>query len=179
MFVLWLTGISGSGKTTIANLLRAKLQRALPAKAVELLDGDIVRQFFGGDLGYSRADRIHNVKRIIFAASLLQRNGVPTIVANIAPYYEIRDFARQSIGNYIQVYVKCSAAECERRDVKGHYARVKRGEMKDFVGQDDTYDVPRRPDMVVDTERETLDQCVERIWELLRQRGLLPAGSKE
>jgi adenylylsulfate kinase len=178
MFVVWLTGISGSGKTTIANALRERLRMALPGRPVELLDGDAVREFFGGDLGYSRADRIQNIKRIIFAASLLQRNGVPTIVANIAPYYEIRDFARRSIVNYVQVYVKCSLEECQRRDVKGHYARLRRGELRDFVGQDDSYEVPRRPDVIVDTEHETLEQCVSRILAYLSQKGFVgPAGA--
>ncbi len=173
MFVVWLTGISGAGKTTIAYELKRRMKQALPDAPVELIDGDEVREFFGNDLGYTRNDRIRHIKRIVFAAKLLQRNGVITIVANIAPYYEIRDFARKQIARYVQVYVRCPIEEVERRDVKGHYARIKAGQMTNFIGQDDVYEVPRNPNLVVDTDRETVAESVGKIMSYLESNGYL------
>ena len=163
--VIWLTGISGSGKTTLAKSLKAKL--AKKSVAAEVLDGDDVRAFFESDLGYSRRERIMNVKRIAFAAMLLARNGTNVIVANIAPYYEVRDFIRRKISNYIQIYLKTSVSKVMERDPKGHYRQAKEGKLKDLIGVDDAYDVPRRPDLIVETDKETVAESVLKIMNFL------------
>lgn len=163
--VIWLTGISGSGKTTLAKRLKDELDRKL--NKVEILDGDIVREFFGDDLGYSREDRIFNVKRIALAAMLLAKNGITVIVANIAPFYEVRDFIRSKIPGYIQVYLNASVEKCMERDVKGHYARAKQGEIKDMLGVDDIYDVPRNPHLVLDTDNSSIDECMGKLVDYL------------
>lgn len=170
--IMWFTGLSGAGKSTLAQRLHTALaERAVSA---ELLDGDLVRRFFEGDLGYSRAERILNVKRITFAAVLLAKHGVPVIVANIAPYYEVRDFIRRHAPNYLQIYVKASPDVLRQRDVQGHYAEVEQGALANMVGIDDAYDVPRCPDLVIETDRETVEQSLERILHLCRERSILP-----
>ena len=116
--VIWLTGISGSGKTTIANLLSERLEEE--GHKVKVLDGDMIRDFFDNDVGYARQDRIHNVKRIALAAKLLAESGSTVIVANIAPYYEVRDFIRSKIGNYIQVFLKASVGGRIVGSVRAH-----------------------------------------------------------
>lgn len=169
--VIWLTGISGAGKTTLA--LRLAERFRAEGKAYEILDGDAVREFFENDLGHTRKERILNVKRIAFAAALLARHGVTAIVANIAPYFEVRDFIRKKIPDYVQIYVRASVAEAARRDVKGHYARAKSGKMANMIGVDDSYDVPRRADLVVDTEKESVEESMEKILAFLQQKGVL------
>ena len=164
--VIWLTGISSSGKTTIGKTLKEKLETRYCR--VELLDGDNVRDFFENDLGYTRQERILNVKRIAFAAMMIAKHGTSVIVANIAPYYEVRDFIRRQLKEYVQVYLKVSTEAAMARDVKGHYARYARGEMKNIIGLDDKYDVPRTPDIVIDTEQETIDGSVNMILDYLK-----------
>ncbi|MBU0573953.1 MAG: adenylyl-sulfate kinase [Candidatus Margulisbacteria bacterium] len=159
--VIWLTGISGSGKTTLGRLVYEKFKSL--CKRVEFLDGDIVRDFFENDLGYSRRERILNVKRIAFAAMLLAKNDVTVIVANIAPYYEVRDFIRKNIPNYIQVYIKASLDSVRKRDVKGLYGNA----TNNMVGIDDAYDIPRNPDITVDTDRESVEESLNKILEHL------------
>ena len=123
--VFWFTGISGAGKSTLALKLYEHLrQGGLPC---ELLDGDEIRDFFEGDLGHSRAERIQNVRRVAFGACLLARNGLHVVVANIAPYYEVRDFIRRKMTRYFQVYVKASPETVMERDVKGHYKAFREG----------------------------------------------------
>ncbi len=174
-FTLWLTGLSGSGKTTIAqNLLRELEDRGYQC---ELIDGDAVRKFFGNDTDYTRSGRNENVKRIIFAAKLLSRNGVITIVANIAPYEEIRELARKEIDNYIQVYVKASIETCIRRDPKGIYAKALVGEESHVVGLDDQYEEPKNPEVTVDTEDQSVSCSVKAIMNYLDQHNLLPIVS--
>ncbi len=171
MFVIWLSGMSGSGKTTIGRKLICEIKKQ--HDNIEFIDGDEVREFFGQDLDYSHAGRIANNKRIIFAAKLLENHGIGVVIANIAPYEEIRQFARKSLKHYILVYVKASFATCEKRDVKGHYAKVKSGKMKNFTGHDDVYETPLNPEIVCDTEKETLDDCVKKIIEYLKERRLI------
>jgi len=170
-FVLWLTGISGSGKTTLGKMLHNALCKQY--EKVEFLDGDHVRAFFNNDLGYTRQERISNIKRIAFAAHMLAENEVPVVVANIAPYYEVRDFIRQKVNTYIQVYVKASLDTVIKRDVKGYYAKHKNGEMDNLVGCDDGYDVPRNPTLIVDTDTETPEESFQKIVVCLIQKGLL------
>ena len=168
--VIWLTGISGSGKTTLGGLLKIVLEKN--RGQVEFLDGDMVRKFFRDDLGYSREERIMNVKRIAFAAMLVAKQGTPVIVANIAPYYEARDFIRESIPDYIQIYLKTSVEKVMERDVKGHYARYKDGIEKNLVGVDDEYDVPRNPHLIVDTQYDSVEESLQKILNYLKTQGV-------
>lgn len=169
--VIWLTGMSGSGKTTLAQRLEEVIRNK--KGRVEVLDGDNVREYFGNDLGFSRQERIMNVKRIAFAAHMLAKNGVDVLVANIAPYYEVRDFIREQTPSYVQIYLKATTDMLKKRDVKGHYAKVERGEMKDMIGVDDAYDVPRNPDLVIDTDSTSIDNSVNAIVALLQTKGVL------
>lgn len=167
--IIWLTGISGAGKTTLGLALKEKFKNRYGS--IEFLDGEAIRRFFGNDLGFSRKERILNVKRIAFAAMLVAENGTNVIVANIAPYYEVRDFIRKNLKNYIQIYLKVSVEEAIRRDVKGHYKAYREGRLKDIIGLDDGYDVPRNPDLVIDTERETVEESLSRILNYLKEKG--------
>src|SRR5215211_4206169 len=133
-FTLWFTGLSGSGKTTITNqLVKALRKRSVP---LEVLDGDIVRENLSKGLGFSKEDRDTNIRRIAFVANLLSRNGVPVITAAISPYRDIRDEARQMMGDrFIEAYVKASVEVCAERDVKGLYEKAFKGEIKEFTGR--------------------------------------------
>ncbi len=168
--VIWLTGVSCSGKTTLGLRLKQELEKKY--ECVEFIDGEVVREFFENDLGYTRKERIQNVKRIAFAAMLVAKNGTPVIVANIAPCYEARDFIRRHIKDYIQIYVKVSMEAAMQRDIKGHYAKYNNGELKNMVGLDDSYDVPRNPDLIVDTEQETVEESLEKILTCLKSQGV-------
>jgi adenylylsulfate kinase len=175
-FCLWFTGLSGSGKTTITNLLVKEL-RARGSK-LEVLDGDIVRENLSKGLGFSKEDRDTNIRRIAFVANLLSRNGVPVITAAISPYREIRDEARQMMDSrFIETYVMASVEACEARDVKGLYAKARAGEIKEFTGVSDPYEPPESPEIVCDTETETPEQSAQKVVGYLEERGLIPAAS--
>lgn len=168
-FVVWLTGLSASGKTTIAE----ELARILKSNglSVELLDGDEVRKNLSPDLGFSKADREKHASRVIYLSNLLARNGVIVIVALIAPYRAFRQEARDAIKDYVEVYVKASLEECMRRDPKGLYKRAIEGKIKDMTGIDDPYEEPIEPELIVDTEHESVESCVEKIFDRLKELG--------
>jgi adenylyl-sulfate kinase len=170
-FTVWLTGLSGAGKTTIAGHLEREL-RAL-GRGVEVLDGDVVRTHLSKGLGFSREDRDINILRIAFVSSLLTRHGVAVIAAAISPYADARRQAREQIGEFVEVYVRCPLDELTRRDVKGLYARALRGELANFTGVSDPYEEPEHPDVVVDTSRESIDQSVAKILTCLAARGYI------
>jgi len=173
-FTLWLTGLSGAGKSTIAGGVADRLRAE--GAAVEVLDGDEVREHLSKGLTFSREDRDINVRRIAYVAKLLCRNGVAVITAAISPYRSARDEARREIGDaFIEVYVNASLETCIRRDVKGLYGKALAGTITAFTGVSDPYEPPTAPDVEVNTERETLDESVERVFDTLRQRGFLPA----
>jgi adenylyl-sulfate kinase len=153
-FTVWFTGLSGSGKSTIAEMLFHELRaRGL---RTEILDGDVVRQNLSKGLGFSKEDRDTNIRRIAFVADLLTRNGVATICCPISPYKETRDEARALIGNFVEVYVHATVEEiAANRDPKGLYKKALAGEITGFTGVDDPYEVPEDPELVVDTESET------------------------
>jgi adenylyl-sulfate kinase len=166
---LWFTGLSGAGKSTIAEAVEAEL-RERGAK-VEVLDGDVVRTNLSKGLGFSKEDRDTNIRRIAFVADLLSRNGVVAITAAISPYREIRDEARQMIGDrFVEIYVKASVEECARRDVKGLYEKAFKGEIKEFTGVSDPYEAPENAEIVVDTENETVEESAGKVLAYLGQR---------
>lgn len=170
-FTLWLTGLSGAGKTTLADAL-APVIRARTGR-VEVLDGDVIRTHLSKGLGFSKEDRDTNIRRIGFVAQLLTRNEVPVIVAAISPYREVRDEVRREIGRFIEVHVDCSLDELVRRDVKGLYARALRGEIANFTGVSDPYEPPLSPEVVVQSERETVTESVAKIVARLDELGYL------
>jgi adenylylsulfate kinase len=170
--VLWLTGLSGAGKTTIAKQLEIELQsRQIP---VEVLDGDVVRAWLSQGLGFSRQDRDINVKRVGFVANLLSRHGVFVIVAMISPYRETRAVVRQATENFLEVYIDTPLEVCETRDVKGLYAKARAGEIKGFTGIDDPYEPPLSPEVVCLGGQETPVESATRVLQTLEQLGYLP-----
>src|ERR1700760_4887633 len=161
-FTLWFTGLSGAGKTTISGLLETELRNR--GCKLEILDGDVVRENLSKGLGFSKEDRDINIRRIAFVADLLSRNGVPVITAAISPYAEIRDEARANMGDrFIERYVK------------GLYAKAFAGEIKEFTGVSDPYEIPENPDFVADTENETPEESAAKLLAYLEQRQLIPA----
>jgi adenylyl-sulfate kinase len=174
-YTLWFTGLSGAGKSTLsvalAGVLRERGQR------VEVLDGDIVRTNLSKGLGFSREDRDTNIRRIGFVANLLSRNDVVAVVAAISPYRATRDGVRADIGRFVEVHVRCSLEELIRRDVKGLYQRALRGEVAQFTGVSDPYEPPLNPEIVVDTDQESVEQSVGKIVIALERLGYLPTLS--
>ena len=169
--VIWTTGLSGAGKSTISELLTTELRAR--GKKVEVLDGDIVRTNLSKGLGFSKEDRDTNIRRIAFVAPLLQRNGVFVITAAISPYREIRDEARAMIGDFVEVYVQASIDELVRRDVKGLYVKALRGEIQNFTGVSDPYEEPLNPEVLAETEKETVEESVAKILAKLEQLSYL------
>src|SRR5436853_3119065 len=161
-FTIWFTGLSGSGKSTLSEIIEQRLRAR--GRNIEVLDGDIVRTHLSKGLGFSREDRDTNIKRIAFVCGLLTRNGVICISAAIAPYREAREWARQEIGNFVEVYVKCPLEVCRQRDVKGLYKLVDEGKITGFTGVDDPYEEPQHPELVVETHKETIEESVDRIF---------------
>jgi adenylylsulfate kinase len=172
-FTIWFTGLSGSGKTTLSKRLESELRRRGILK-VELLDGDVIRTHLSKGLGFSKEDRDANIKRIGFVCKLLSRNGVVAIAAAISPYREVRDVNRQEIGDFVEVYCKCPLDVCVRRDVKGLYRKALSGEIKNYTGVDDPYEEPLKPEVTLETDRETPEQSVRKIVQKLEVLGYLP-----
>lgn len=172
-FTVWLTGLSGAGKSTIAERLGPELTSR--GRNVEVLDGDEVRTHLSKGLGFSREDRDINIGRISFVASLLVKHDAAVITAAISPYSQARAEARQRIGadRFLEVYVRCSLDELVRRDVKGLYKKAIAGEVQHFTGVSDPYEAPDNPDVVVDSETETVEQSVAKILTELERRGLV------
>ena len=174
-FTLWFTGLSGAGKTTISHLVESKLRER--GSRVEVLDGDVVRENLSKGLGFSKEDRDTNIRRIAFVADLLSRNGVPVITAAISPYREIRDEARETMGErFIEIFVKASVEVCAERDVKGLYEKAFKGEIKEFTGVSDPYEPPLNPELVLDTEHQSAEESAAKILSLLEERQLIPAA---
>ncbi|MEA2645259.1 MAG: sulfate adenylyltransferase [Chloroflexota bacterium] len=172
---IWLTGLSGAGKSTISTALAAELE--LRGKRVEVLDGDIIRENLSKGLGFSKEDRDENIRRIGFVAQLLTRNGAFVLVAAISPYREVRDEVRSRIGDFVEVYVECSIPELTRRDVKGLYAKALSGEIKNFTGVSDPYEAPLHPEVAVSSETQTVGESVADILAALQARGYLSRDS--
>jgi adenylylsulfate kinase len=173
---IWFTGLSGSGKSTIARILEKKLKTA--GRKVEILDGDVVRTNLSKGLGFSKEDRDTNIKRIGFVCHLLTRNGVIAIAAAISPYREVRDFNRSLIGNFVEVYAKCALEECEKRDVKGLYKKARAGEIKGFTGIDDPYEEPFNGEVICETDKHTPEASADQILKKLEELGYLETSCK-
>jgi adenylyl-sulfate kinase len=170
-FTVWLTGMSGAGKSTASHLLAERL-RGLGAK-VEVLDGDVVRTHLSKGLGFSKEDRDENVRRIGFVCGLLARNGVIAIAAAISPYRAAREEVRARVSNFVEVYVECPIDVLVQRDAKGLYKQALAGEITHFTGISDPYEPPLAPEVTIHTAREIPQESVDRILEALQELGLL------
>jgi adenylyl-sulfate kinase len=174
-FTLWFTGLSGSGKSTIAHLVGPELDRR--GLVVEYLDGDNVRMHLSKELGFSKEDRDTHIDRVGWVASRLTRQGGAIITAAISPYEATRAAAREMIeevGTFVEVYVKASVEECARRDVKGLYEKAFKGEIKEFTGVSDPYEEPSDPEIVLDTEAHSPEESAALVVSELERLGLLP-----
>ncbi len=175
-FTLWLTGLSGSGKTAIAEPLAEALRKR--GLRVERLDGDIVRQHLTSDLGFTKADRDENIKRVTFVAKLLSRNGVAVICSFISPYRERRARTRREIEEgaaFIEVFVDCPLEVCAERDVKGLYEQAFAGEIDNFTGVSDPYEAPENAEIVCPTAEQTVEESVAHVLGYLERNGYVPA----
>jgi adenylylsulfate kinase len=164
---VWFTGLSGSGKTTISKIVERELKNRQIRH--EILDGDVVRQNLTADLGFSKEDRQKNIERVSFVAKLLTRNNVIVLGSFISPYRQMRDYARQEIDSFIEVYVKCSLEECTRRDVKGLYKKALNGEIPKFTGISDPFEEPENPELIINTEHETAELSARKVINYLEQ----------
>ena len=170
-FTLWFTGLPCSGKTAVADKVAEALRER--GMRVERLDGDIVRKSLTRDLGFSKEDRNENIRRVTFVAKLLTRNGVAVLTSFISPYREIRDEARQEIGNFVEVYVKCPVEVCMERDVKGMYEKAIKGEIKEFTGISDPYEEPLDPEILLESDKEILEESTHKVIRRLNDLGYL------
>ncbi len=168
---LWFTGLPSSGKSTIARILERQFRKW--RLKVELLDGDVIRTNLSKGLTFSKEDRDANIKRIGFVCNLLTRNDVIAMASAISPYREVRDYNRRMIGNFVEIFVKASVDECEKRDVKGLYKKARAGEIKGFTGVDDPYEEPLNPEIICDTEKQTPEESAEHIVQRLVKLGYL------
>jgi adenylyl-sulfate kinase len=170
-FTLWFTGLSGSGKSTISERVALRLQRrGIP---VEVLDGDVVRTHLSKGLGFSHEDRDENIKRVGFVCQLLTRNGVAAVASVISPYRAAREHNRRLIGNFVEVYTRCPVEVCAQRDVKGLYQKAAAGEIKGFTGVDDPYEPPGSPEVVCHTDKESVEESVEKVLTKLEELGYI------
>ena len=173
-FTLWFTGLSGAGKSTIANLVAGELRTR--GHRVEILDGDEVRTNLSKGLGFSKEDRDTNIRRIGYVCNLLARNGVIAISAAISPYREIRDEIRRSHQRFFEVYMKCSIEKLSERDVKGLYKKALAGEIKNFTGVSDPYEEPLSPELVLDSGAERVEQSLEKLLRTLEVANYIRNG---
>jgi len=168
---LWFTGLPCSGKSAVADRAAEILKER--GYKVERLDGDIVRQDLTRDLGFSKADRDENIRRVTFVSKLLTRNGVIVLTSFISPYIEVRARARREIGSFIEVYTKCPLEICIQRDVKGMYKKAIAGQVKEFTGISDPYEEPAHPELLLETDKETLEESTARVLAVLKDGGYL------
>lgn len=179
-FTLWFTGLSGAGKTTLTNAILPQLRER--GVRTEVLDGDEVRMNLSKGLGFSKEDRDTNIRRIGYVARLLSRNGVGVIAAAISPYREIRDEVRLAIQNdgaaFVEVFVTASLEALIERDVKGLYRKALAGEIKQFTGVSDPYEAPTNPELIIESDKETIAESAAKIIARLDELGLLAAGQR-
>jgi adenylylsulfate kinase len=178
-FTLWFTGLSGAGKSTIANIVGPELEER--GRRVEYLDGDVVRTHLSKGLGFSKEDRDTNIERIGWVASRLTRHGAAVLVSAISPYEETRRKARvmvEEFGPFVEVFVEASVEACAERDVKGLYAKAFTGEIAEFTGVSDPYEAPADPELVLRTEAENPEESAHRVVVKLEELGLVEAGMR-
>jgi adenylyl-sulfate kinase len=166
-FTLWFTGLSGSGKSTVANIIEKRLRDA--GAKVEVLDGDLVRTNLSKGLGFSKEDRDTNIRRIGFVCNLLSRNGVVAISAAISPYQDVRDEIRSQAVAFVEVYAECDLDTLVERDVKGLYKKALAGEIKNFTGVSDPYEAPDSPEIHINSGAETLEESVQKVIDYLER----------
>jgi len=170
--VVWFTGIPCSGKSSIADELAKELYNR--GKRVERLDGDIVRKGkLSNDLGFSKEDRDKNINRINFVSKLLSRNGVVVIASFVSPYAKTRENIRNNVTNFVEVFVKASVKECIKRDVKGMWKKALKGKIKGFTGFDDPYEAPKNPEIICDTETETIEESTNKVIKYLEDNKII------
>jgi adenylylsulfate kinase len=174
---IWFTGLPCSGKTTLALKLSAELKKR--GMNCEDLDGDITRKYLSKGLGFSKEDRDENIRRVGFVCSLLTKHGAMTTAAFVSPYRSIRAEIRKMIGNFVEVYVKCSVEKCIERDVKGMYKKAIAGEIKNFTGVSDPFEEPEKPELVVETDKESQEESLKKILAKLEELGYLRPAAKE
>ena len=175
-FTVWFTGLSGAGKTTIADIVGPELERR--GRLVEYLDGDVVRTHLSKGLGFSKEDRDTNIERIGWVASRLTRHGAAVLVSAISPYADTRQRARmlvEEFGPFVEVYVSTPVEECARRDIKGLYAKAFAGEIKEFTGVSDPYEEPASPELTIRTEEHEPEESARMVVETLERLGLVAA----
>jgi adenylylsulfate kinase len=175
-FTLWFTGLPCSGKSAVADQVAGLLKEW--GLRVERLDGDVVRRDLTRDLGFSKKDRDENIRRVTFVAKLLSRNGVAVLTSFISPYRELRDRARREVTNFVEVYTRCPVEVCMERDVKGMYQKAIRGEIKEFTGISDPYEEPLNAELVLDTDKESIEESVRRVLEKVEEMGYARARSR-
>lgn len=168
---IWFTGLPCCGKTTIADQIGDILKTK--GFLIERLDGDLVRQNFSSDLGFSKKDRDENIRRAIFLADMLTRNNVVVLASFVSPYKKQRRKARKEIKHFVEVYVRCPVKICMKRDVKGMYRKALEGKIKHFTGVDDPYEEPENPELIVDTDIESVEESVGKVLQKIEELGYL------
>jgi adenylylsulfate kinase len=167
--VVWLTGLPGSGKTTLAKIIETQIN-ALGLRS-EVLDGDEVRKNLSPELGFSKQDRETHARRVVYISKLLSKNGIITLVALISPYRMFRNHARETIGTgFIEIWVKASSETCRMRDPKGLYKKATEGKVSNLTGVQDPYEPPLNPELIIETETETREQSADKIMNYLKKR---------
>ncbi|MCU0851078.1 MAG: adenylyl-sulfate kinase [Candidatus Thermoplasmatota archaeon] len=170
-YTIWFTGLPCCGKTTIANQVAVLLKKK--GYLVEQLDGDIIRQNFSSDLSFSKKDRDENIKRATFLAKMLSRNNVVVLASFVSPYRKQRRKARKEIKNFVEVFVRCPVKICMKRDVKGMYKKALEGKIQHFTGVDDPYEEPEQPELIVDTDIESVEESVRKVIKRIQELGYL------
>lgn len=170
-FTIWFTGLPCCGKTTIANQVAIILKNK--ELKVEQLDGDIVRRILSKDLGFSKEDRDENIRRAISLAKTLTGDNIVVLASFVSPYRKQRRKARKEIKNFVEVYVRCPIEICKQRDVKGMYQKALEGKIKHFTGVDDPYEEPEHPELIVNTNKETVEESVHKVLQKIEELGYL------
>lgn len=170
-FTAWFTGLPCSGKTTIADKVAEILVKQ--GYKVERLDGDIIRKNLTSDLGFSKEDRDENIKRVTFVAKLLTRNDVTVLATFVSPYRKRRKKSRDEIGEFIEIYTRCPVKVCIERDIKGMYKKALAGEINNFTGVDDPYEEPLQPELVLDTDKESIKESAQKVINKLTELGYI------
>jgi adenylylsulfate kinase len=168
---IWFTGLSGSGKSTISGIVENKLKER--NIQYEVLDGDVVRQHLTSDLGFSKEDREKNIERVSFVAKILAKHNIVVLASFISPYQKMRNYCRNEIESFAEVYVKCPIDECIRRDVKGLYKKALKGDIKEFTGISDPFEEPVNPDLTLETNKEEAEVSAAKVLLFLEEKGYI------